>query len=134
MPAASTLICRYTRTYARLVCVRARSCIEPQDFRGIYDEYIRPIHRHIGMCSISGGVPFRRRSVGFRYDTVDRTARIFDIGVLSRGKISAHRRMPEKYFDTVCRWLYVVLIYTQCCTRKLCVCVAKIFSTEFHHK
>jgi len=51
------------------------------------------------MC-IPGGVPFREAAVGLRYDTVDRTARIFDIGALSLAKISAHRRLSEKYFAT----------------------------------
>lgn len=62
------------------------------DFTDTYiyvSEYVRPIHMYVGIYRdvwyIPGGVPFRRRSVGFRYDTVDRTARIFDIGgVISR--------------------------------------------------
>jgi len=60
-------------------------------------------------------VEFRETTVGFRYDMVDRTARIFGIGALSLGKISAHHyRMPEKYFDTVYQCLHALM---HVCTR-----------------
>ena len=74
--------------------------------------YVNTYGQYIGIgMYIPGGVSFET-AVGFRYDTVDRTARIFGIEALSLGKISAYR-MPEKYFDTVCRCLYA---FTHICT------------------
>lgn len=72
-------------------------------------EYIRPIYRHRDVYTGWGSV--RETAVGFRYDTVDRTARIFGIGALSLKKISAHHGVPEKHspvpFAGVCVYLYI---------------------------
>lgn len=113
MPDASALICRYAYIHVR---VRAFVCVygfvyvyRTADF-GYIREYIRPIHGHIGTCSIPGGVPFRRCSVGFRYDTVDRTARIFDIGgVISRQDKGAPQdawKIFRHRFTSGCMYLY----------------------------
>lgn len=79
--------------------------------------HVNTYGRYIGIgMYIPGGVPFGETAVGFRYDTVDRTARIFSIGALSLGKISVHRRMPEKYFDTVYRCLRALMhVCTDAC-------------------
>lgn len=78
-------------------------CRGPQTPRaGTYaNTYGRYIYRHRDVYTYIGWGSVQETAVGFRYDTVDRTARIFGIGALSPGKISAHHRMPEKYFDTV---------------------------------
>lgn len=55
--------------------------------------------------------------MGFRYDTVDRTARIFGIEALSLAKISVHRRLLEKCFGTVCTVLVNVLADLYMCIR-----------------
>lgn len=110
MPDASTLTCRHActcvRVYLRMCAFMCCTC-RAADSTSTYVKYIRPIHRHRDVYIGWGFV--RETAVGFRYDTVDRTARIFGIGALSLGKISAHHRMPEKYFDTVCWCLYIVM-------------------------
>lgn len=70
--------------------------------------------------------------MGFRYDTVDRTARIFGIGALSLGKISVHHRMPEKYFDTVYRCLHALMrVCTGAYEKYVLDSVAKIFNRYY---
>lgn len=94
MPDASTLMRRYAYT-----CIYAFTCTctytytymrkgegESRRLHGYIREYIRPIHRRRDVYTGWGFV--REAAVGFRYDTVDRTARIFGIGALSLAKIS----------------------------------------------
>lgn len=111
-----TYVCRhaYTCVYAFIcgcmrLCVYMYVCVYVWGRRlhGYIREYIRPIHKHRDVYTGWGSV--RETAVGFRYDTVDRTARIFGIEALSLGKISVHHRMPEKYFDTVYRCLHALM-------------------------
>lgn len=130
MPDANTLTCRHAYTcvhvYLRMsaptcmcvcVCVRVHTC-RAADFTCTY---VNTYGRYIGIGYIPGGVPFERRQWAFRYDTVDRTARIFGIGALSLGKISVHRRMPEKYFDTVYRCLRALMHVCTDAHREACL-------------
>lgn len=78
-----------TRLFADVciyVCAHVYIRVGPQTLHVYIREYIRPIHRHRDVYTGWGSV--RETAVGFRYDTVDRTARIFGIGALSHGKIS----------------------------------------------
>lgn len=98
--------------YVLYVCVRGRR------LHVHTREYIRPIYRHRDVYT--GWSSVRETAVGFRYDTVDRTARIFGIGALSLKKISAHHGVPEKRSDTVCRCLRVLLYIQQSYTHEEC--------------
>lgn len=71
------------------VCVRlfmyvcARVC-GAADFT---DTYVNIYNRYIGIGNVyTGWGSVRETAVGFRYDTVDRTVRIFGIEALSLGK------------------------------------------------
>lgn len=90
--ALSTLMyarCEHTYVPVRVhMCVRLFvcmcACMQSSRLHGYICEYIQPIHRHRNVYTGWGSV--RETAVGFRYDTVDRTVRIFGIEALSLGK------------------------------------------------
>lgn len=84
-------VCVYIRVYSRVyiyvnVCVYVR--VREKGDADSTSTYVNTYGRYIGIGTcIPGGVPFAGDvAVGFRYDTVDRTTRIFGIAALSLGK------------------------------------------------
>lgn len=117
----------HTRVHVRaFVCVYVRcsyACVGPQTCGVHMRIHTANAWAHIGTCSIYR-VGFRSGDAQWAFDTTRSIERLaFSIsGVLSRGKISMHRRMPEKYFDTVlpvavCTYIHVP-VETMCLRRK----------------